>query len=314
MSDGERQAPSGVRQVEVPSALRNVKKVIPRPAKSVVRVAARTVGRATSRLRTDPDFLIIGTKRGGTTSLWNYLIEHPDVLPMFPRAQEIKSPHYFDIHYERGRAWYRSFFPTQRARQGHQYRTGRQALAGEASPYYMFHPLAPARIASDLPNVRLIVSLRNPVDRIWSHYHERVAGRTERLSFEAALASEKSRLEGEEERIVAEAPHYYSWHHDLSTYLARGRYDEQLTRLFQFFPQEKLLILRAEDFYADPQGEVATVSRFLGLSETPLANAAQYNKLPRSDMPRDVRARLEDYYRSSVGATERLLGRQLDWF
>lgn len=314
MSDGEQRAPSGVRQVEVPSVLRNLKKAVPRPAKAAVRRSARAVGRATSHLRTDPDFLIIGTKRGGTTSLWNYLVEHPDVLPMFPSAQEIKSPHYFDIHYDKGREWYRSFFPTQRARQNHAQRTGRPALAGEASPYYMFHPLAPARIAADLPGVRLIVSLRNPVDRIWSHYHERVAGRTEELSFEAALASERSRLEGEVERIVAEAPHYYSWHHDLSTYLARGLYDEQLGRLLELFPRDAVLILRAEDFYADPQGEVNTVSHFLGLRESELARAAQYNKLPRSDMPREIRDRLEDYYRPSVAATERLLGRRLDWF
>ena len=314
MSGKESDAPAGVRQVEVPSRLRSVKKAVPRPAKAVARGSTRVVGRGSSRWRTDPDFLIIGTKRGGTTSLWNYLVGHPDVMPMFPASQELKSPHYFDIHYSKGRSWYRSFFPTRRRRESHHRRTGRRAVAGEASPYYMFHPLAPARMASDLPEARLIISLRNPVDRIWSHYHERVAGRTETLAFEGALSAEKTRLDGEEQRIVARAPHYYSFHHDLSSYLARGMYDRQLKRLYDLFPQDRLLVLRAEDFYADPQGQVDVVCRFLGLPETDLADPAQYNRLPRATIPEEVRARLEDYYRPSVLATERILGRELRWF
>lgn len=291
-----------------------MKKAVPQPAKAVVRGLTRAVGRVSSRRRTDPDFLIIGTKRGGTTSLWNYLVGHPDVIPMFPASQEIKSPHYFDIHYSKSRSWYRSFFPTYRQRENHRRWTGRRPVTGEASPYYMFHPLAPVRIASDLPEVRLIVSLRNPVDRIWSHYHERVAGKTEILSFERALAAEDARLEGEEQRIVAKAPHYYSFHHDLSSYLARGLYDQQLKRLYDLFPQDRLLILRAEDFYADPQGQVNEVCRFLDLPSTDLVDPAHYNRLPRASIPDELRARLEEYYRPSVRATEQLLGRELRWF
>ncbi|WP_299444473.1 sulfotransferase domain-containing protein [uncultured Phycicoccus sp.] len=307
-------APQGVRQLEVPSRLRHLKKKVPLPVKAVARHATRGVGLATASRRTEPDFLVVGTKRGGTTSLWNYLVAHPDVLPMFPASREIKSPHYFDIHYDRGPRWYRSHFPTARERERHEEQTGRRALTGEASPYYMFHPLAPQRIAADLPAVKLVVSLRNPVDRIWSHYHERVAGHTESLSFDEAIDAEPARLAGEAARIVAEAPHYYSRHHDLSSYLARGHYDEQLQVLMGLFPPERLLVLRAEDFYADPAGEVAKVCEHLGLAVHGAEEFPQYNKLPRSSLPEQTRARLEEYYRPHVRATEELLGRSLDWF
>ncbi|NHA66587.1 sulfotransferase family protein [Phycicoccus flavus] len=312
MSQGA--TPKDVRQLEVPSTLRALKKRVPKPVKDLARHTTRAAGLATAARRTDPDFLVVGTKRGGTTSLWNYLVEHPDVLPMFPASQEIKSPHYFDIHYDRGRRWYRSHFPTEAERDRHERRTGNRALAGEASPYYMFHPLAPQRIAADLPSVRLVVSLRNPVDRIWSHYHERVAGQTETLSFDDALEAETGRLMGEAERIVADSPSYYSHHHDLSSYLARGRYDEQLAVLLDLFPPERLLVLRAEDFYADPAAELAKVCDHLGLRLHGAEAFPQYNKLPRSSLPEDTRARLEEYYRPHVRATEELLGRSLDWF
>jgi hypothetical protein len=306
-------APPGVRQLEVPSRLRAAKKRIPAPVKALARATTRGYGVATSPLRTDPDFLIVGTKRGGTTSLWNALVAHPDVLAMFPATQEIKSPHYFDIHYDKGRAWYRSHFATRRQRERHERRTGRTAVTGEASPYYMFHPLAPERIAHDLPAVRVVMSLRNPVERIWSHYHERVAGRTETLSFKAALEAEQDRLSGEEERIRAEAPGYYSFHHDLSSYLARGRYAEHVRRVIEVIPAERLLILRAEDFYADSAGELRRLFAFLGISEHAV-QAPHYNRLPRSSMPDDVRAQLEDYYRPHVAELEALLGRRMQWF
>ena len=127
---------------------------------------------ATSALRRGPDFVIIGAKRGGTTSLYRYLHEHPSIQPLFPGRQHVKGVHYYDSNYERGLRWYRSHFPLE-AGGRHLVRPARRpAIAGEASPYYLFHPLAAERLARDFPGVRIIVNLRDPVDRAYSHYKE----------------------------------------------------------------------------------------------------------------------------------------------
>ena len=300
-------------QEEVPSKLRRFKSALPEPVKATLRGATRVAGLATSPFRGKPDFLIIGTKRGGTTSLWFALAGHPDVAPLFPAAQELKSPHYFDIHYNRGPYWYRSFFATEVQLRRHAKRTGRPCITGEASPYYMFHPLAAERIKRDLPDIKLLVSLRDPVERLWSHYNERLAGHTETLTIADALGAEPGRLAGETERIITEQPHYYSPHHDLSSYLARGRYLEHLTPYLDRFGPDQLLILRAEDYYTDSRGELAKVADFLGISEFPEQEAEHYNKLPRSRMPDEIRAELVAYYRPHVKELETALGRDFHW-
>ena len=300
-------------QESVGSRLRSVKGALPEPVKAGIRGAARGAGLLTARARVLPDFLVIGTKRGGTTSLWFALAGHPDVAPLFPALQEQKSPHYFDIHYDKPLGWYRSFFATRAQLRRHEARTGRRALTGEASPYYMFHPLAAERVAAVLPGVKLLVSLRDPVERLWSHYNERLAGHTETLGIEQALDAEEGRLAGEAERIVTEQPSYYSFHHDLSSYLARGRYLEHLQPWLDRFGPDQLLVLRAEDYYADSPGELAKVADHLGIAPFPEQPPEHYNRLPRNPMPDAVRDRLVDYYRPHVEALQSELGRDFRW-
>jgi hypothetical protein len=301
-------------QETVATRLRTFKGALPEPVKALVRGTTRAAGVLTSSARVLPDFLVIGTKRGGTTSLWFALAGHPDVAPLFPALQELKSPHYFDIHYDKPLGWYRSFFATRAQLRRHEARTGRRAFTGEASPYYMFHPLAAERIAKVLPEVKLVVSLRDPVERLWSHYNERLAGHTETLGVEQAVDAEAGRLAGEVERIVAEQPGYYSFHHDLSSYLARGRYLEHLQPYLDRFGPDQLLVLRAEDYYSDPVGELAKVSAHIGLAPfEDRGSPEHYNKLPRSSMPDALRARLVEYYRPHVDALQSALDRDFRW-
>ncbi|HYF40703.1 MAG TPA: sulfotransferase domain-containing protein, partial [Gemmatimonadales bacterium] len=152
----------------------------------------------TGPLRGLPSVLLIGAQKAGTTSLFNYMAEHPAVLP--PSNKEI---HYFDLNPTRGLTWYRSHFPYN-----HQLRDG--SVTVDASPYYLAHPGVPQRAAQLLPGARLLVLLRNPVDRAYSHYQHEVRGGREPLSFEEAIAREPERLEGEEERLRAD-PAYYSY-------------------------------------------------------------------------------------------------------
>jgi hypothetical protein len=253
-----------------------------------------------------PAFLIVGGKRCGSTSLYEYVIRHPSVTP----CRVTKGTHYFDVNFTRGFGWYRSKFPT-RPRFG----PGRseRRITGEASPYYMFHPLAPARIAAALPDVRLIAALRDPVERAWSHYRYSVARGCEALPVGEALDREAERLAGEQERIEAD-PTYQSYAHRHHTYLARGHYAEQVAALHALFGPERLLVLQSEALFADPATALRRVFRLLGLDENPVLGPLPVYKAGRDQtMPADIRKRLEAYYAPLNDELYRLPGVEVRW-
>ncbi len=253
------------------------------PKTKVAQAGARLVARATSRARMLPGFLIIGTKRGGSTSLYEYVIRHPAVAGCLLQ----KGSHYFDVNFTRGWNWFRSTFPLA---------TGRRAVTGEASPYYMFHPLAPQRIAAALPDVRLIAVLRDPVDRAWSHFqYERRQGH-EDLPFGEALRREPERLAGEAERMIAE-PGYSSSAYRHFSYLARGHYAEQLEKVHALLPPSHVLVLQSEALFADPDAELERVWRFLGLGPCRIGEAPAFKAGDCTEaVPPAARAWLERYF------------------
>jgi hypothetical protein len=227
---------------------------VPVPVRETVKAVVRAAATATAPWRPGPDFLVIGSKRGGTTTLYHALVRHPGVAPLVPAVQRIKSPHYFDLHHDRGPAWYRSHFPLRR--------NGR--ISGEAAPYLLYNPLAPGRVASEAPQARLVAMLRDPVERAFSHHWDRVKNGVEHLPFPDAIEAEPERLAGEAERLLAD-PEVPRPRHEHFSYVDRGHYDVQLRRWLSHVPAGALLVLRSEDFYADPAGAFHDVCDFLGL-------------------------------------------------
>ena len=194
------------------------------------RTATFPVGWATSGLRLLPDFMVIGAQRAGTTSVYRYLAQHPDVAPV----RLGKGVHYFDTDPDRSFSWYRGHFPLDPAKvPGH-----RPSVTGEGAPYYIFHPLALERMRKVLPDAKLIAILRDPVERAHSHWVHETARGFETLSFEDALLAEDDRLAGEEDRIVAE-PGYYSFEHQHHSYVARGQYAPQIERMWTTYPRDQ---------------------------------------------------------------------------
>jgi Sulfotransferase domain len=259
--------------------------------KTVVKGAITAWGVATHPIRRFPDFLIIGAQRAGTTSLYHYLIAHPAVAPAMPS----KGVHYFDTGFHESLAWYRSHFPTVLAARYTRIRRGVDLVTGEASPYYLFHPRVPERVAEALPNVKLIVLLRDPVERAYSHYANEVARGYEELPFERALDREAGRLKGESEKLETD-PSYYSFAHQHYSYLARGLYLEQIVRWRSFFRRDQLQIQSAERFFADPPAVLADVHDFLGVERRPLAAYEEHNARRREPMRRVTREWLEEFF------------------
>jgi hypothetical protein len=266
--------------------------------------AARRVNRlyrlATSRARSLPDFVVIGAQRAGSTSLFDYLGRHPRVVP--PSHKEI---HFFDQNFFRGERWYRSHFPPALRVRAVSGRTG------EASPYYLFHPEAPARAHATVPDARLVVLLRNPVDRAYSHYQLAVRGGHEQLPFDEAVKRESERLAGEAEKL-ADPTHKSAAHRHLS-YVARGLYAEQLERWLAFFPREQLLVLRSEDLFANPEAVFAETVAFLGLPPVELEDYPHRNPGGYENLPAETREWLEDYFREPNRRLYELLGRDFGW-
>jgi hypothetical protein len=244
-----------------------------------------------------PSFIIIGTQKGGTTSLYDYLVRHPSVRPAVG-----KGIHYFDQHHELGDRWYRSNFPVLRPGQ----------LTGEASPDYMPHHDVPGRVAALVPEVRLIALLREPVARAHSHYvHNRSKG-YEHRTFEQAVDEELAAMPSES--VVAtfdRRPDQWARWHD--AYVARSFYAEQLDRWRAVFPAEQLLVLRSEDLYADPATTTERTLRFVGLEphrqeRYPALNARSYD-----DLDHELAARLRAIYEPHGEALRRRYGDDLTW-
>ncbi len=205
----------------------------------------------TSALREDPSFMVIGTQKGGTTSLWNYLCQNPRV----GRALK-KEINYYNEHYAKKEKWYKAHFPLKGKAEN--------LLYFDDTPEYMTHPSVPQRIHKSYPDMKFIVLLRNPVDRAYSHYQHRCRRQNENRTFEAALSELYANIDASTEmQDVFDNRYVYSMYYN---YLARGHYAEQLTRWFQYFPREQFLIIQSEDFYAHTQEKMKEICDFVGIT------------------------------------------------
>ncbi len=288
------------------------KRWVPRRHQQLVLEARVAVRRRADSERPLPDFLVIGAQRSGTSSLYKYLEQHPCVLSSLRKETE-----YFSARWSNGEPWYRAHFPSRRRRAVEQRRRGFGVVTFEASPNYLFHPLAPGRAATLVPDARLVVLLRNPVERAYSHHQHEVRAGREALSFEHAIAAEPERLAREEERMVAD-PGYRSLAWERFSYQARGRYAEQLERWVAVFPTDRLLVLKSEDLYDRPAACFAELLAFLGLPAwTPSAfrNHSYVGRPPSgpSVLSSPLRPQLVEGFAEPNRQLSSLLGRDFGW-
>lgn len=263
----------------------------------------------TCPLRLLPDFIIIGAHRGGTSAFYYHLTGHPSVA-----AATTKELNFFDKHYHKGTWWYRAHFPFAIQKCYAQTVRRRDLVTGEASPHYLFHPVAAQRVAETLPHVKLIALLRNPVDRAYSQYRRNIYKGWEHVSFEEAVAREARRPCGDQR---------LDNHFDHHSYLAHGRYSDQLEHWLRLFPRDQFLILRSEDFYADPATALKQALAFLHVSTAELpeqesyAHYDGYSYRPESrdvnELDPSTRQRVAAYFSTYNRRLYELLGRDMGW-
>ncbi|HDD62059.1 MAG TPA: sulfotransferase [Chloroflexi bacterium] len=252
-----------------------------------------------------PDFIIIGAQKSGTTSLYYYLRQHPQLIPSYK-----KEVHFFDggldpnvDNFKKGETWYRSHFPLKR-------NTSSNQKSFEASPLYLFNPLAPQRIFEQVPEVKLIAILRNPIERAISHYFHEKQNNHESLPIYKALQSEEERL-----RPIIEKEDYKNICFIHHSYKSRGLYHEQLKRYFDYFPKSNILVISSQALFTDPSDTLRRVFRFVGVdTEFTVTDLAPRNiGSNRSRIDPSVYDYLEKYFRSHNQLLYELMGEDYGW-
>ena len=260
----------------------------------------------TTRLRGLPDFVIIGAHKSGTSSLYGFLTRHAAIAPGVR-----KEIHYFSRYHNLGETWYRAHFPTNLSRRRFYKKTGQKLLSGEASPTYLHFPTVPNRMKDVLPNVKLIVILRNPVDRAYSHYHHALREKWEIASFEEAIESEEERRVGEKKMISD--PNFVPKYSRVHAYLAGGIYANHLENWFKHYSREQFLILDTEDLHNNSQSVMDQVFDFLELPPFYAENLKDRNVGNYKEMNEDTRKFLVEYFKPHNARLYKLLQRDFDW-
>jgi hypothetical protein len=301
-----------------------VKQLVPPRARPLLRRGARAM---TTRLAQYtgvlPDFLIIGAQRCGTTSLYNYLIQHPCIYPATTKEvgyfDRYHSP---DIRWYRAKApcmfrqddlrWYRAHFPSIFRQYYAMHLARRPFITGEASTGYILNPHALRRISALLPHARLILLLRNPVDRAYSHYQHSWKAGKESLPFEEALEHEEARIGAAWERMLVDETYYsidIAWY----AYVRTGVYVDQIKVLRSLVPQEQVLIIKSEEFYTDPPSTVKLICEFLQVPSWDLKDRSIYNGHSNTTLKAATRQRLVEYFKPHNQQLSELLGIPFDW-
>jgi hypothetical protein len=254
---------------------------------------------ATQRFRHLPTVVIIGAQKAGTTQLFSYLVKHPRVL-----GGAEKEVHYFSKHPEQSVEWYRSRFPLRRLV------AARNAHVVEASPSYLPMPGALRHMQSVLPEARVIVLLRDPVSRAFSHYQHSKTRHLESRSFEQAVANEQHSnvyLPAPGAALRPDAP-------PMLGYVARGYYALQLELVFELYSRARVLVIDSADLFSDTAAVCRRVFAFLGVEAFDVPPGKIYNRgFYREKIGPRVAERLREHYGPYDELLKKLLGAQFQW-
>ena len=283
----------------------SIKQFIPSQLKKVVSQSIFKYRQITSGNRCLPNFIIIGAQKSGTTSLYYYLSQHYQLT-----SSNVKEVHYFDggpdfdvDTFKKGESWYRAHFPLLK-------NIDKDHKVYESSPLYIFNPLAPKRILEAIPEVKLILILRNPTERAISHYfHEKRKG-YELLPILEAFQAEEKRM-----KSVIDEEDYKNDIFLHTSYKSRGLYFEQIKRYLNYFPRSSILILNSDDLSYNQEETLRQVYEFVGVdADYKIQNIKQQNvSNDKTKVESDVRKYLDDYFAPHNQELYELIGKDFKW-
>lgn len=243
--------------------------------------------------------MIIGAQKSGTTALYDYLNLHPNIASAYQKETK-----YFDLYHQRSINWYKGFFPKQKS----------NTISGEATPDYFFDPEVPKRIKASFPNIKLILLLRDPVERAVSHYNFNKDRGIEALNFSEAIHAEQERVETQQNKEVHLKSGFISTFKREFSYVQRGKYIEQLDWWLRFFKMEQFHFCSSEDLKSNPENTVKQIYKFLGLSSFDIQNTLASN-VSLSDEPidKEIKSYLSDEFAPYNNRLFELIGQSFNW-
>jgi len=251
-----------------------------------------------SPLRVLPDLIVIGVVRSGTTSLYHYLSQHPSIT-----KSAYDELGYFDSNYKLGLNWYKSFFPSIFTKKKI-IKKSRKFITYDVTPFYIYHEKAPKRIHELLPNCKLIVILRNPIDRCYSNYFLT----NQQETFEDIIKNEKKILNQIDKHNVKK---YYEFVH--TSMLGRSLYAEQLENWYKLFSKDQILIIKSEEFAIQTNKIMNEIFNFLELEHFDIPDNSKKNKIHYDMMKKETRDDLIEFFRPYNQKLYSLIGKNFDW-
>lgn len=257
------------------------------------------------RPKLEPDFLLIGAQKGGTSSVFLNMMQHPNIIP--PLHKEI---FFFNEFYDKGMGWYRNRFAPVSVKRKQEATLGQKCITGEATITYLCDEIVPGRVKKHYPDMRLMVVLRNPVLRAHSHFKHAIRIKNENRDFLTAVQTELARLDkGILEHDDPNVPYLEN-----TQYIVRGRYAPQLENWFKHFPREQLLVLRSEDFFEQPGEVFKQINDHMGIQQWQPETFEAINIAPnKAPFGEEERLLLADYFRPYNKQLNELMGRDFGW-
>ncbi len=271
---------------------------------SVAKLVHNTYAKLSSDFHSLPDFLIIGAAKSGTSSLYEYLNNHPSILPCV-----VKEPNYFTAYYNRGLAWYKSCFPFKAKRV---FCPERKFLTGEATSRYYWYPFAAERVKQILPTCKIIILLRNPVERSYSHYKMQYKNGIVTQTFEQQILDEPKRLEGEWEKMLNDK-NYFSSEFNSYGYLTKSLYINYIKKWFELFLKRQILVIKSEDFFSNPEKITNQTLEFLELSPLKLKKYEIMRKGLDDKLNSETRKQLIEYFKPYNQKLYDFLDHDFEW-
>ena len=266
-------------------------------------VISRHVYGITFPFRVLPDFLVIGVGRSGTTSLYYYLDQHPSIVKS--SYDEIG---FFDDNFHLGLSWYRSMFTTIFTKFLIKLKT-KYFMTYEVTPWYVRRPWTARRIKKIFPNIKLIIVLRNPIDRTYSHYHLSTQN-DEKRDFKVVIKEDMKNIS--QWNITEKNDSYFS-NQVQNSKPARGFYYEQIIPWFELFSKEQIMIISSEDLASKTQSTLREIFSFLELPIYDIKNTEKVNVSKYSKMDQETRNLLIDFFRPYNEKLFEYLNREFDW-
>ena len=265
----------------------------------------------TSRLRQLPDFIIIGAGRAGTTALYSYLIQHPLIAAALTDNNEsVADLHFFEYMISNNIQWYKSHFPILFSKSN---KHKNSFITGEYTSTYMYHPDVPKRIFNLLPKIKLIVILRNPIDKAYSTYQQQFRFGEYTTSFEDTINAEFRRID-----LNKDFPELNSNNYDFENFVTQniirhGVYADYLETWLKIFDRKQILILNSDDLKKSTKETLRRVFNFLNVSNYDIKDTSQVNVGKYPTINKITRKKLIEFFKPHNQRLNKLLDTEFNW-